>query len=168
MPRRRRKSKLPPHKQYLTRAAVRPASRSLNYVIGVLSLVVLVFVSSTVLKIMSGESSSLPAETAYLRVQVLNGCGIKGAAAETAKAIRAVELAETEFDVIDVENFESYDVSETLVIAREDRTENYALLLAERLGIGEDNVLVRSLEDNFLGIDLTVVVGRDIKNLLVE
>jgi hypothetical protein len=166
MPPKRRKSRLPTHKQYLSRAAVKPANRSLNYFIGVLSLIVLVFVSSTVMKIMTGESSSLPPETTYLRVQVLNGCGIPKAASRTAKAIRSVELTETEFDVIEVENFESYDVSETLIIAREERSEHYALLLAERFGISRENVVVKPLEDNFLGIDLTVVVGRDITGLL--
>ena len=129
--------------------------------IGVLSLIVLVFVSSTVLKIMSGESSSLPLERTYLRVQVLNGCGIAKAASMTADFIRASKVDGAEFDIIEIENFESYDVTETMLIVRDERATEYAKLLAAELGAKPDNVVLKSLDDNFLSIDITVVVGKD-------
>lgn len=134
--------------------------------IGVLSLVVLVFVSSTVLKIMSGESSSLPPERTYLRVQVLNGCGITKAASLTADLIRASKVEGAEFDVIEVENFESYNVTETMLIVRDERAIEYADRLAAELGADPANVVLRSLDDNFLSIDITVIIGKDVERVL--
>jgi hypothetical protein len=130
-------------------------------VIGVLSLVVLVFVSSTVLKIMSGESSSLPPESTYLRVQVLNGCGITKAASLTADYIRASKVEGAEFDVIEIDNFESYEVTETMLIVRDERAIEYADKLAAELGANPDNVVLKFLDDNYLSIDITVIVGKD-------
>lgn len=133
--------------------------------IGVLSLVVLVFVSSTVLKIMSGESSVLPPERTYLRVQVLNGCGIDRAASLTADFIRESNIEGAEFDVIEVENFESYDVTETMLIVRDKRAIEYADKLAAKLGANPDNVVLKSLGDNYLSIDITVIVGKDAESV---
>ncbi len=110
---------------------------------------------------MSGESSSLPPERTYLRVQVLNGCGIPKAASRTADFIRASSVEGAEFDVIEIENFESYDVTETMLIVRDERAVEYARSLASELGANPDNVVLKPLKDNYMSIDITVVVGRD-------
>jgi len=33
--------------------------------------------------------------------------------------------------------------------------------LAEQLGISEDNIVVNEMDDNFLALDITIVIGRD-------
>ncbi|MCK4656884.1 MAG: LytR C-terminal domain-containing protein, partial [candidate division Zixibacteria bacterium] len=119
MPRKRR-TKIPLHKAYQTRISARP-SRGLNYLIGVLSLVVLVFASSTILKVLSGETSSLPIERSYLRVQVLNGCGVLQAAATMASIIREAGIPNVDFDVIDADNFDTFEVSATMILVRDER-----------------------------------------------
>jgi hypothetical protein len=157
----RRKRPLPFHKQYQLRITPKP-SRKLNYAIGVLSIVVLVFASSTMVKVLTGETKSLPPiETAYVRVQVLNGCGKKGAAAKAADYLRRAEVPSMELDIVDEDNFESYDVSETMIISREEGALEYAHRLAAAVGARAENVVYQALEDNYLSVDLTVIIGKD-------
>lgn len=164
MPRKRR-TKIPPHKAYQSRILRKP-SRSLNYLIGLLSIIVLVFASSTVLKIMSGETTSLPEETSYQRVQVLNGCGINKAASTVGGVVRNLDLPSVDFDVIDEDDFKSYDVLETIIIARDERSVEFAIMLADRFGINHDNVVTQYLEDNYLSLDLTIIVGKDFESIV--
>lgn len=167
MPLKKRRNNIPRHKAYQMRIASK-STRRLDYLIGLLSLIVLVFVSSAVLKVMTGETTSLPPEKSYVRVQVLNGCGISKAAAKTAKVIRDAGVADVEYDVIDEDNFESYEVSETMIITRDEADTEYAQSLASALGIKPENVVSQELDDNFLGIDLTVVVGKDFESFAAE
>ncbi len=164
MPRKRR-TKIPPHKAYQTRISAKP-SRGLNYLIGVLSLVVLVFASSTILKVLSGETSSLPVERYYLRVQVLNGCGVPKAAATMASIIRAAGIPNADFDVIDEDNFETFEVSATMIIVRDERATSDALRLADILGIITENVVTQHLDDNYLDLDLTIILGKDFESIV--
>jgi hypothetical protein len=164
MPRKRR-TKIPPHKVYQTRIGAKP-SRGLNYLIGVLSLVVLAFASSTVLKVMSGETTSLPVERSYLRVQVLNGCGVPQAAATMASIIRSVGIPDVDFDVIDEDNFETFEISATMILVRDERATSDALRLAEKLGIITENVVTQHLDDNYLGLDLTMILGKDFESIV--
>ena len=163
----KRRKKIPRHKAYQLRIASKK-TRRLDYLIGLLSLVVLIFLSSAVLKVMTGETTSLPPDKAWVRVQVLNGCGIHKAAAKTAKLIREAGVPGVEYDVIDEDNFESYDVSETMIIARDESDLEYARLLASALGIKPDNVVSQELKDNYLSIDLTIVVGKDFQEFAVD
>ncbi len=164
MPRKRR-TKIPPHKAYQTRISARP-SRGLNYLIGVLSLVVLVFASSTILKVLSGETSSLPVERSYLRVQVLNGCGVLQAAATMASIIREAGIPNVDFDVIDADNFDTFEVSATMILVRDERAMSDALRLADKLGISNENVVSQQLDDNYLGLDLTIILGIDFESIV--
>jgi len=161
MPRKKKTSPIPKHKQYQTRVGLLGPSRKLNYLIGIMSLIVLVFASSTILKVMTGETTSLPVKTEYMRVQVLNGCGIPKAAAKTAEVIRDGCSPELAFDVIDEDNFDSFDVSESMIIMRTGQSKSHSTQLANILGVKPDNIVYQELDDNFLGIDLTVIVGED-------
>lgn len=163
----KRRNRIPRHKAYQMRIASKSTKR-LDYLIGLLSLVVLVFVSSAVLKVMTGETTSLPPEKAYVRVQVLNGCGIAKAAARTAKVIREAKVADVEYDVIDEDNFKTFDVSETIIISRDEADSEFAESLASAIGVKPDNVVFQELDDNFLGIDLTIVVGKDFQSFAAE
>lgn len=162
---RKRRSNIPPHKVYQTRIGSRP-SRRLNYLIGLLSLIVLVFASSTVLKVLSGETSSLPEERSYLRVQVLNGCGVPKAAGRMGAVIRGIGLANVDFDVIDEDNFETFEVSETMILARNEAAMSAGLQLAEILGVSTDGVVLQHLADNYLSLDLTVILGKDFEPIV--
>ena len=62
--------------------------------------------------------------------------------------------------MIDVDDFDSYDVAETFIISRQKDTEA-AKLLAEQLGIDSDKVIYRKMENNYRSISATLVLGKD-------
>jgi len=161
---RRKRSQIPPHKLYQTRIVPQP-SKKLNYLIGMLALVVLIFASSTVLKIVQGETHSLPVQASYLRVQVLNGCGIPKAAAGMGQIVKDLSIENVDIDVIDEDNFETFDISETMILARDERALDNAVRIGEGIGIHPDNVVVQPLDDNYLSLDMTIIVGKDFETI---
>ena len=97
-----------------------------------------------------------PVERARIRVQVRNGSGIPGAAAEVTEFLR-----DAGFDVVDFGNAEEFDEPRTVVIDRvgaPDRAREVAAALR--------GVPIRSAVDTTLYLDVTVLVGRDAPDLL--
>jgi hypothetical protein len=97
-------------------------------------------------------------ERARIRVQVRNGSGIPGAAAQVTEYLR-----EAGFDVVDFGNAEGFDEPRTVVIDRvgdRDRALEVAAVLR--------GVPIRSEVDTSLYLDVTVLVGRDAEALLAE
>jgi len=92
-----------------------------------------------------------------LQIEVLNGCGVPGAAAKFTDYLRAKG-----FDVVKTDNYESFNVLKTVVIDRRGSPKNGARI-AEALGLGEERVL-QEVNEAYL-IDATVVLGRDFRQL---
>lgn len=91
------------------------------------------------------------------QLDVLNGCGIAGAAAKISARLRREG-----FDVVEVRNYKSFDIRETLVV---DRVGNLprALKVASALGVARHNVVQEINLDYF--VDVTVIIGRDFDTL---
>jgi LCP family protein required for cell wall assembly len=85
-----------------------------------------------------------------VRVQVLNGNGIPGAAARWAGA-----LADARFLVVDIGDAESDDFATTVLLAGPDRVAS-ATLVADQLGFGE--IRPGTMPE---GVDVIVIVGAD-------
>lgn len=97
------------------------------------------------------EQLTPPPPTERVRVEILNGGGVPGAAA------RATELARAAgYDVVYFGNAASFDHTESEVVDRVGRAD-FARGVAEALGI--DNL--RSEPDEDLYVDLSVVLGQD-------
>jgi hypothetical protein len=96
-------------------------------------------------------------------VQVLNGCGVKGVAERFTDFLR-----KSGFDVKEYGNYsplgigDSYyfDIRETIVI---DRSGEYAPAKIIANSIGTENVIKQISKD--LLIDVTVIIGKDYKNM---
>jgi hypothetical protein len=95
--------------------------------------------------------------SAVIQVDVLNGCGIGGAASAATSYLRA-----RGFDVVEIRNYKTFDVQESLVIDRRGDLE-YARRVAYALGIGAKNI-VQQINDDYY-VDVSVVVGRDYQSL---
>ncbi|MGQ9630603.1 MAG: LCP family protein [bacterium] len=91
-----------------------------------------------------------------IRVEVLNGCGVNGAAAALARRLSAFK----NLDVVRVGNADRFDYSETIVQDKVGRVQ-IADEVARTLGIGEDNVF-SDVDVNYL-VDVVVIVGGDYK-----
>lgn len=163
MPRRKTVKNLKTERSKSRTAKPKTGSRIIDFLLIVVALSVLVFVGSFALRFTQGETAP-PIEKQIVpvsaRIQVLNGCGIAGVAGRFSKFLTESGKPDFVIDVIDEKNFESFKQEKTLLIARkEGRAE--AEKLAQKIGLPIDRVSFKVLEDNFLDIDYSLVVGAD-------
>ena len=92
-----------------------------------------------------------------IRVEILNGCGIPHAAARLTRKARSLGL-----DVINEGNAESFNFLHTMVIDRSGNPEK-ADQVASVLGVV--NRIQQITDDAYRLADVTVVIGRDFKQL---
>jgi len=105
----------------------------------------------------TGDSlSPLPTERTRIRVQVRNGSGIPGAAADVTEYLRHAG-----FDVVDFGNAEEFDQPKTVVIDRLGAPGR-----AREVAAALQGVPIQSDIDTTLYLDVTVLVGRDAPSLL--
>ncbi|MEQ9279430.1 MAG: LytR C-terminal domain-containing protein [Balneola sp.] len=92
-----------------------------------------------------------------IQLEVLNGCGESGIANNFTNLLR-----NNGFDVVEVGNFERFDVENTFVISRSSAFNN-AKRVANALGVSEENIIREESDDFYL--DVTVVLGKDYQKL---
>ncbi|MFH0765726.1 MAG: LytR C-terminal domain-containing protein [Calditrichota bacterium] len=115
---------------------------------------------------LSGQVSTEPEpppvpETRAVRVQVLNGCGVKGVARKA-----QLWLIKNKFDVRNVGNADRQDYQRSLVL---DRSGNLTAArdFAQIMGIAEANVN-RHTGAPSSNYDLTLIIGKDYKRLIFD
>jgi len=134
-----------------------------------LSIFIVVFVVSMLLPRAEVSISQKPPE--IIRLQLLNGCGIAGAAEEMARALAESSPAVI-FDIIDKANADVYNFEKTTVIDRRGDGQQAggfsqaALTVRDILKVQPDRMLLQRLADNLLQIDVTVIIGADYKGVL--
>jgi cell division protein YceG involved in septum cleavage len=124
-----------------------------------LSAVVVFLSYSLYLKIQnisqSKNKSDHEVPSAIIQVEVLNGCGVEGVAAKFTTYLR-----QNNFDVVQVGNYTSNNIDETMIIDRIGNRANTEKL-ADVLGINKKNIIQQLNKDYFL--DATLVIGKDYK-----
>ncbi len=143
-----------------TTARKKGNSRFLELAIVAIFALVAIYAASFAIRITHGFSKTIEAPEHVIRLQILNGCGEDGAANRAAKAVPGRVKLPLEVKVMDVDDFNSYNVAETFVISRQDDTEA-AQLLAEQLGLDSDKVIFQEMENNYRTISATLVLGKD-------
>jgi hypothetical protein len=137
-----------------------PHSLLLNLLIGALTLLV-IYLGYSLLErnifrppvdVSKGEGTS-----AVIQIDVLNGCGVPGAATAVRDYLRA-----RGYDVVEMRNYKSFDVGESLVVDRtgDSRT---AEKVAYALGIGKSRIIRQINPDYF--VDVSVIIGKDYGSL---
>jgi hypothetical protein len=119
----------------------------------ILAGAVVAFVASMLLGTSGGDKEE-PIVLKKVRVQVLNGCGMRGAGREIANSLRLKG-----YDVTDVGNAGSFDYLETLVIDRRG-TGGRAREVAQALGVA--NVVMQRVDGS--PYEATVIIGKDFKS----
>jgi len=128
-----------------------------------LFVIVAVYAASFTVQIARGYSGENDATEYYLNLQVLNGCGEKGLANKLANRIEVSVEKPLAVRVIDTDNFDNFGVEKTFIISRKENL-TAANLLAGQLGL-ENAVTYREIEDNYLDIGATLVLGRDYRQV---
>lgn len=104
--------------------------------------------------------AAAPAKPAkVIQLDVLNGCGAKGAGVKFTSFLRA-----NGFDVVEMKNYKTFNVAQTLVL---DRVGDLSLArrVAASLGVAEKNVVQQINQDYF--VDVSVIIGADYPSLRV-
>lgn len=94
-----------------------------------------------------------------IKVEILNGCGIKGIAAKTAEFL----LVEHQIDVVRADNADNHGYPNTLIILRNERLEAIELLRKSFGIVQNDDVIIQTKPDESLGVDVTIILGKDIQ-----
>jgi hypothetical protein len=157
----KKKNQLPPHKKYRERIRPGTAGKYIDWALVGLSVAVVVLLGSTAIRFVHGESKSLPPQLTILRTQVANGCGVVGAATNFAEWVKKQNDDILKFDIYDISNFDNSAIPQTMVLIRDPLAVADAGQIARKLGIAPENVITSELQDNFLAIDITIVVGKD-------
>lgn len=133
------------------------STSALNILVGVLLLVAAYLAYA----FLADDVSAPPLESAKvyspsgkpIQLDVLNGCGVSGVASRI-----TAHLRRKGFDVVDMRNYKTFDLQETLVI---DRVGNLATArqVAQAMGVKRENVIQEINPDYF--VDVSVVIGRD-------
>ena len=106
------------------------------------------------------EPEKAPAKPAkVIQLDVLNGCGAKGAGVKFTTFLRS-----NGFDVVEMKNYKTFNVAQTLVV---DRVGDLTLArrVAAALGVAEKNVVQQINQDYF--VDVSVIIGADYPSLRV-
>jgi hypothetical protein len=133
----------------------------LNVLVGFLAIVVVYlaysFVSRNLFHPPVDAKKGDVAPGQVIQIDLLNGCGASGAAQKFTGYLRA-----RGYDVVEMKNYKTFDVKESLVI---DRTGNGELAkkVAYALGVKEKNIVQQINHDYF--VDVSVVVGKDFSDL---
>ena len=129
--------------------------------LGILFLFVVVagYIASFTVQITRGYSSEKSPVEYFINLQVLNGCGEKGLANKLANRIEVAVEKPLALRVIDTGNFDNFGVEKTFIISRSSDL-SAANLLADQLGL-EGAVTYREIDDNYLDIGATLVLGKD-------
>lgn len=143
--------------------AKKPAANLILNLIIIFLIAVIAFLSYSVVKkiknntnkVVSVESKILPA--AIIQLEVLNGCGVAGAAEKITDYLRINHV-----DVVQMRNYVSFDIEKSLVIDRTGNKSN-AEKIADLLGIDRKNIVQQLSNDYFL--DVSLVIGKDYNQL---
>lgn len=94
-----------------------------------------------------------------IKIEVLNGCGEKGLAAVASKFLRMNKL-----DVVRADNAEHHEYQNTIIIQRNENIKSLDMV-TKSFGISNtDKERVKIIPDETLGVDVTVILGRDYRS----
>ena len=92
-----------------------------------------------------------------IQLDVLNGCG-----AQKAATVVTTYLRDRGFDVVEMRNYKTFDVKETMVVDRRGDLKT-AEQVAYALGVKKQNIIQELSHDYF--VDVSVVIGSDFNSL---
>lgn len=139
-------------------------NRTIELSIGLVLFVVIVYIASVTIKVTSGFSKTINSSKHQIRLQVLNGCGVRGAAGKLSDRLDRYFDNEIEIMIVDTDNFDLTEIRRTFLISRiEDKQASE--LLAEKLGLDPDDIKYRPMENNFRHVSVTLVLGTDFEQI---
>ena len=132
--------------------------RIAEVIVGIAFVAVLVYVAVFAVRISTGVTRDSLKKGNLIRLQILNGCGINGLAADIGGKLNGYSNAGMEIRVVDTDNFELKRVPKSFLVSRTpDLT--VAQTLATKIGLDPLEVTYEPLERNVHQISVTLVLG---------
>lgn len=142
-------------------------SRFLELAIAAIFALVVIYGASFALKITNGVSKTVDAPVSTVRLQILNGCGIRGVGDRVAKVLPSYVKPPLEVSVLEVYDFKAYDVKKSFVISRESDLA-LAKKFAVQLHLDADKIVYEPIENNYRSIAVTLVIGKDYNETILK
>jgi len=101
-----------------------------------------------------------------LRLQVLNASGFD-LDTEVIKILEEKNLGKYYFVVVEQKNFSDSPIKETLLLDRAGE-KKLTRLVGGKLGMERGNIISQKLENNYLNISYTLILGQDYQELLKQ
>ncbi len=93
-----------------------------------------------------------------MQVEVLNGCGASGVADKLTDFLRMNKI-----DVVNLGNYRSFDIENSIIISRNNKIKN-AEKLAALVGLDQSSIVQQTNKDYLL--DVTFILGKDYRKLI--
>ena len=106
----------------------------------------------------SDDDVTKQVNTSKIKIEVLNGCGIVGVAEKLTDYLRT-----SGFDVVKLGNYRSFQIENSIVIARNEKIQN-AQRVAVASGLSPESVIQQTNPEYLL--DVTFILGKDYKKLI--
>ena len=91
-----------------------------------------------------------------IKVEVLNGCGVQGLAGKTAEFLRSKQV-----DVVRSDDADHHNYPKTVIIQRNENIESLKRV-SDAFGVlMDDKSRIKIVPDETLGVDVTVILGKD-------
>lgn len=128
--------------------------------LGALATVV-IYATLLVVKVSKGYSRTESVPENMVRLEIVDGSGVDGLVERVVDEISGRTDMKLAIQVIKTVRFDLRPVPHTLVIARDENSQEAAGLLADRLGLDSDQVVYKPLEHNSHHATVTLVLGSE-------
>ena len=147
---------------YRKRSKAKPRGRFLDLGIAFLGLLTILFIFSSAKRLIQTQAEG-SLRTSPLRVQVLNSSG-KRISPDFSQFLEKKNFSPYYLVIVEQKDLPDSLVKESLLLDRmgEEKT---ALLIGEKIGLKKKNILIRQLENNYLNISYTLILGQDYQRI---
>lgn len=147
---------------YRKRSKAKPRGRFLDVGIALLGLLTILFIFSSAKRLIQTQAEG-SLRTSPLRVQVLNSSG-KRISPDFSQFLEKKKFSPYYLVIVEQKDLPDSLVKESLLLDRmgEEKT---ALLIGEKMGLNKKNVLTEQLENNYLNISYTLILGQDYQRI---
>lgn len=134
---------------------------NISIIVLIIIITVLAYTTYNAASLKFGNSSDellIDTTKARIQVEVLNGCGVSGIAENLTDYLR-----ENYIDVVNLGNYRSFEIENSIIISRNDKIIN-AEKIAALVGLDENSIIQQTNPDYLL--DVTFILGKDYRNLI--
>jgi hypothetical protein len=158
----KRKKTAKSYRFYRKKSKKKKSFKFLDIGIAFLGILTILFVLSS-LKRLTQTQAEGNSRVTPLRIQVLNASGSK-LEPEVIEQLKKKSVGAYYLTIVELKDLNDSPIKETLLLDRK-KDRKLARLVGEKLGVKRDNIESQELEDNYLDLNYTLILGQDYHKL---